>query len=69
MCTSCQMAMMFRSAEGDRAEQAGLRITWLQSVGAGLQNLSRMGWNCPKVVCTICFEALPVEEKASMRRV
>ena len=65
-CTSCQMEATSHSVEGGRAAWADLRISRMQSVGSGIQDLSRMDWSGPEVVCTVCFAALPNKGKISM---
>ena len=60
-------------AEGDvplcrrRRGHTGKPISRLQSMGVGLSDLIKMGWNSPDMVCAVCFTALPSEEKAVAR--
>ena len=60
-------------AEGDvplcrrRRGHIGKPISRLQSMGVGFSDLIKMSWNGPGVVCSVCFTALPNEEKAVAR--
>ena len=45
----------------------GKPVSRLQSMGVGLPDLIKMNWNGPDVVCTVCFAALPDEERAVAR--
>ena len=58
--------------EGDvplcrRRGHIGRPISRLQSMGVGFFDLIKMNWNGPDVVCSVCFAALPDEERAVAR--
>ena len=46
-----------------RRGRLGKPITRLQSMGVGLPDLIRVGWSGPDAVCSVCFAALPDEER------
>ena len=46
-----------------RRGRVGRPITRLQSMGVSLADLIKVGWNGPDAVCSICFAALPDEER------
>ena len=50
-----------------RRGHVGKPITRLQSMGVSLADLIKVGWNGPDAVCSICFAALPDEERAFAR--